>query len=181
MKRIAVFCASTGDDRPDLVEASEALVDAIADRGLGIVYGGARVGLMGVVARRALARGVDIVGVLPKRLLDRELQQPDLTRIHLVDTMAERKLRMASEAAAFVALPGSIGTLEEILEQWTAHYIGYHRRPIGFLDVDGFWRPFFSALQAMHGRGVVRAEHLAIPVLEADPRRLLERLLPPHD
>lgn len=179
MRRIAVFCASNAGDDPALASASRALVDAIAARGFGIVYGGASVGLMGVVAAQALTRGVDVIGVLPKRLLGRELLMPDLTRTFLVDTMAERKERMAKEADAFIALPGSIGTLEEILEQWTAHYLGYHDKPIGFLDVDGYWQPLFSALASMHARGVVRSEHLRIPVLGTDPVALLDQLLPP--
>lgn len=179
MKRVAIYCASNGADDPALVAGAEALVDAIAARGLGIVYGGASVGLMGVVARRALAEGVDIFGVLPRRLLDRELLQPDLSRTELVDTMTERKTIMAREASAFVALPGAIGTLEEILEQWTARYVGYHDKPIGFLDIDGYWSPFFAAMQAMQQRGVVRAAHLAIPLIDSDPASLLDRLLPP--
>jgi uncharacterized protein (TIGR00730 family) len=177
MRRVAVFCASNAGEDPVLCAGARALVDAIADRGLGIVYGGASVGLMGVVARHALQRGADVIGVLPKRLLDRELLQPDLSRIHLVDSMTERKERMAAEADAFVALPGSIGTLEEIIEQWTANYLGYHRKPIGFLDVDGYWQPFFSALATMQARGVVRPEHLRIPLIDQDPVALLERLL----
>jgi len=176
--RVAIYCASNGDDDPALVAGAESMVDALAARGLGIVYGGASVGLMGVVARRALAKGVDIFGVLPRRLLHRELLQPDLSRIELVDTMTERKTIMAREASAFIALPGAIGTLEEILEQWTARYIGYHDKPVGFLDIDGYWSPFFAAMQTMHLRGVVRAAHLAIPVICPDPVSLLDRLLP---
>ncbi len=178
VRRVAIYCASNGDDDPALVAGAEALVDALAARGWGIVYGGASVGLMGVVARRALQRGVDIFGVLPRRLLDRELLQPDLSRVELVDTMTERKTIMAREASAFVALPGAIGTLEEILEQWTARHVGYHDKPIGFLDVDGYWAPFMAAMQQMHLRGVVRAAHLAIPILSTDPSDLCDRLFP---
>jgi uncharacterized protein (TIGR00730 family) len=104
--------------------------------------------------------------------------QPDLSRVELVDTMTERKIRMAVQASAFVALPGAIGTLEEILEQWTARHIGYHDKPIGFLDVDGYWAPFMAAMQTMMLRGVVRPQHLSIPVIATDADDLLERLLP---
>lgn len=179
MERIAVFCASNAGEDPAFVAGAHALVDAIGRRGMGIVYGGASVGLMGVVARRAIATGVDIVGVLPRRLLDRELLQPDLSRIELVDTMTERKIRMAVQASAFVALPGAIGTLEEILEQWTARHIGYHDKPIGFFDVDGYWAPFMAAMQTMMLRGVVRPQHLSIPVIATDAEDLLERLFSP--
>jgi uncharacterized protein (TIGR00730 family) len=175
--RVAIYCASNADDVPAFVRGAEELVDAIAERGLGIVYGGARNGLMGVVARRALARGVDVLGVLPRRLMDRELLMPGLTGIEIVDTMAERKAIMAREASAFVALPGAIGTLDEILEEWTTRYLGVHDKPIGFHDVDGYWQPLLTALGTMRDRGVVRDQHLAIPVVDADAGRLLARML----
>lgn len=176
-KLIAVFCASNADEIPSLVEAAESLVDEIAERGLGVVYGGARVGLMGVVARRALARGIPTVGVIPRRLLDRELLMPGLSDTHIVETMAERKAVMAQTASAFVALPGAIGTLDEIVEQWTLHYLGEHDKPIGFLDVEGYWQPLFDALAAMSQRGVVRPAHLAIPRVHTEPHALLDALL----
>lgn len=177
-KLVAVYCASNADDVPGFVRGAEALVDAIADRGMGVVYGGARVGLMGVVARHALARGIEVVGVIPKRLLDRELLMPGLTRTEIVETMAERKAIMAREASAFVALPGAIGTLDEILEEWTTRHLGIHDKPIGFHDVEGYWSPFLEALRTMHARGVVRDVHLAIPVVHADARALLDAMLP---
>lgn len=175
--RIAIFCASNGDDVPSFVRASEALVDAIAARGLGIVYGGARVGLMGVVARRALAVGVNVTGVIPRSLLDRELLMPGLDRAEVVETLAERKLLMSREADAFIALPGAIGTLDELLEEWTLHYLGVHEKPIGILDVDGYWTPFLAALEQMHRAGIVRGAHLEIPLVERDPTALVDRLL----
>lgn len=176
IRRIAVFCASNAADVPAFVRGAEELVDALADRGLGIVYGGARVGLMGVVARRAIARSVDIVGVLPRRLLHRELLQTQLSHVELVDTMSERKAKMAAQADAFIALPGAIGTLDEILEEWTTHHLGVHHKPIGFLDTDGYWQPFFAALHAMHAHGVVRDEHLAIPKIDRSAEDLLDAL-----
>ena len=176
--RIAIYCASTADDQPDLVRGAEALVDAIAERGMSIVYGGASVGLMGVVGRRAIARGVDILGVQPKALLNREFGQAGLTRTEIVDSMIERKARMASIADAFIALPGAIGTLDEIFEQWTTRYIQVHQKPIGFLDTSGYWKPLMGALEVMHTRGVVRAAHLAIPIIEEDASTLLQQMFP---
>jgi uncharacterized protein (TIGR00730 family) len=173
---VAIYCASNADDVPAFVEGTEDLVDALAERGLGVVYGGARVGLMGVVARRALARGVPVLGVIPRRLLDRELLMPGLTGTEIVDTMAERKALMAREASAFVALPGAIGTLDEILEEWTTRHLGIHDKPLGFHDVDGYWAPFFDALRTMHARGVVRDAHLAIPAIHRDARTLLDAM-----
>ncbi|MBX7192868.1 MAG: TIGR00730 family Rossman fold protein [Sandaracinaceae bacterium] len=175
-KLVALYCASNADDVPALVQGTEALVDALADRGLGVVYGGARVGLMGVVARRALARGIEIVGVIPRRLLDRELLMPGLSRTEIVDTMSERKAIMSREACAFVALPGAIGTLDEILEEWTTRHLGIHDKPIGFLDVDGYWSPFLAALETMRARGVVRDAHLAIPVVRSEAGPLLDAM-----
>ncbi len=177
-KRIAVYCASNADDVPALVTGARDFVDAIAERGFGIVYGGARVGLMGVVAQRAIERGVEVIGVIPKRLLDRELLMPGLSKVVIVETMAERKALMSEEAAAYVALPGAIGTLDEICEQWTLRHIGVHDKPIGFHDVDGYWAPLLGAIRAMHARGVVREAHLAIPVVHHDARTLLKTILP---
>lgn len=178
MKRVAIYCASNGDDQPDLVAGAERLVDALAERGMGIVYGGARVGLMGVVARRALARGLSVLGVIPRRLLDRELLMPGLAHHEIVETMAERKEIMAREASAFIALPGSIGTLEEITEQWTARYLNIHEKPLGFHDVGGYWGPFLKAMGDMHARGVVRDAHLSIPVVHSDAHALLDAMFP---
>jgi uncharacterized protein (TIGR00730 family) len=176
--RVALYCASTADDQPDLVAGAEALVDALAERGMGIVYGGASVGLMGIVGRRAIARHIDILGIQPKALLSREIGQPGLSHTEVVDTMIERKARMAAMADGFIALPGAIGTLDEIFEQWTTRFIGVHQKPIGFLDTSGYWQPLMSALQTMRARSVVREGHMTIPVVEEDPRRLLQRMFP---
>lgn len=176
--RIAIYCASSADDQLDLVRGAEALVDAIAERGMSIVYGGASVGLMGVVGRRAIDRDVDILGVQPKSLLSREFGQVGLTRTEIVDTMIDRKARMASIADGFIALPGAIGTLDEIFEQWTTRYIQVHQKPIAFLDTGGYWQPLMLALEGMHRRGVVRAAHMAIPIVEEDAKALLQRMFP---
>lgn len=175
---IAIYCASTADDQPDLVQGAEALVDAIAERGMRIVYGGASVGLMGVVGRRAIARHVDITGILPTALLHREAGLLGLTQMELVDSMVVRKARMAELADAFIALPGAIGTLDEIFEQWTTHYIQVHQKPIGFLNTGGYWTPLMEALVGMHARGVVRTQHLQIPIVEEHPTALLKRMFP---
>lgn len=176
--RIAVYCASNADDVPTLVAGARDFVDAVAERGFSIVYGGARVGLMGVVAQRAIERGVEVIGVIPKRLLDRELLMPNLSNVVIVETMAERKALMAHEASAYVALPGAVGTLDEIFEQWTLRHVGVHDKPIGFHDVDGFWSPMLGALRTMNARGVVRDAHLAIPHVHHDARTLLRAMLP---
>ena len=175
---IAIYCASTADDQPDLVQGAEALVDAIAERGMRIVYGGASVGLMGVVGRRAIARHVDITGILPTALLHREAGLLGLTRAEIVDSMIVRKARMAELADAFIVLPGAVGTIDEIFEQWTTNYIQVHQKPIGFVNTGGYWTPLMEALVGMHARGVVRREHLAIPVVDADPTKLLQRMFP---
>jgi len=177
-QRIAVYCASNAADVPALVDGAIDFVDAVAERGFSIVYGGARVGLMGVVAQRAIERGVEVIGVIPKRMLDRELLMPGLSRVVIVETMAERKALMCEEAAAYVALPGAIGTLDEIFEQWTLRHVGVHDKPIGFHDVDGYWAPMIGALHAMRARHVVRDAHLAIPVVHHDARTLLRTMLP---
>jgi uncharacterized protein (TIGR00730 family) len=176
-RSIAVFCASTLGHEPAFADAARALVRGCASREIAIVYGGAKVGLMGVVGDEALAAGVHVTGVITHGLVEREVAHQSLSRSHVVQTMHERKTRMADLAGAFVALPGAIGTMEEIFEQWTWRWLGIHEKPIAFLDTEGYWTPMLDAIAGMEKRGIVRAAHRAIPIVERDPEVLLDRLL----
>ncbi|MQA33384.1 TIGR00730 family Rossman fold protein [Modestobacter roseus] len=157
--RIAVFTGSQAGP-PSHQRAAAAFATDLADSGVGIVYGGGRVGLMGVVADAALAAGGEVVGVIPQHLVDDELAHPGLPRLEVVQTMHERKAAMAGLADAFVALPGAAGTLEELFEAWTWGMLGLHAKPTALLDVDGFWQPQLAQLRRMVDDGYLAANRL---------------------
>ena len=146
--RIAVFTGSH-DGPPSHTDAAAAFAGELAKAGIGIVYGGGRVGLMGVIADAALAAGGEVVGVIPQHLVDDEVAHPGLPRLEIVGSMHERKAVMADLADAFVALPGAAGTLEELFEAWTWGMLGLHAKPTALLDVDGFWQPLLQQLRRM--------------------------------
>jgi uncharacterized protein (TIGR00730 family) len=178
---VAIFCSSTLGHEPVFAEAGRALVRGCAARKIDIVYGGAKVGLMGVIGDEAIAAGVHVTGVITHGLVSREVAHDSLSRSHVVETMHERKTRMAELAGAFIAMPGAIGTMEEIFEQWTWRWLGIHEKPIAFLDTDGYWTPMLDAIAGMERRGIVRAAHRAIPIVERDPGVLLDRLAAAHE
>ncbi|MGY1635453.1 TIGR00730 family Rossman fold protein [Geodermatophilus sp. SYSU D00742] len=146
--RVAVFTGSRSGP-PSHQQAAADLAADLARAGVGIVYGGGHVGLMGVVADAALAAGGEVVGVIPQHLVDDELAHPGLPQLEVVDSMHERKARMAELADVFVALPGAAGTLEELFEAWTWGMLGLHAKPVALVDVDGFWQPLLTQLRRM--------------------------------
>ena len=139
LKSVCVFCGASPGARPIYHEAAAQLGRHIAERGLTLVYGGGAVGLMGVVADAALAAGGEVIGIIPQSLERAEIGHKGLTRLEVVDGMHARKARMAELADAFIALPGGLGTLEELFEVWTWGQLGYHAKPLGLLEVDGFY------------------------------------------
>ena len=139
MRSICVYCGSSFGNDPAYAEAAKALATDIAQRGLRLVYGGASVGLMGVIADTALAAGGEVVGVIPQVLVDREVAHQSLTELHTVGSMHERKALMADLSDAFVALPGGIGTLEELIEVYTWSYLGIHDKPFGLINTNGYY------------------------------------------
>ena len=153
MNRLCVFCGSSPGHNPVYAALATQLGQALAQRGIGLVYGGGRVGLMGVVADATLAAGGKVIGVIPKALMDRELGHGGATELRVVDSMHERKALMAELADGFVALPGGIGTLEEIFEVWTWAQLGIHRKPCGLLDVNGFFSPLVGFLDQVVANG----------------------------
>jgi len=176
LRTLAVFCGSRLGARPVYRTAAEAFARAAARRGLTLVYGGGNVGMMGVLADAALAAGGEIVGVIPRFLERREVGHAGLTRLELVDSMHERKARMAELADAFVALPGGLGTLEELFEVWTWNLLGIHSKPCGLLDVDGYFAPLVEFLDRSVEEAFVSAGHRGILSVDDDPERLLDRL-----
>jgi uncharacterized protein (TIGR00730 family) len=149
---------------------------AVASRGLGVVYGGGRVGLMGALADGALGAGGEVVGVIPQELVERELAYGGLSELHVVGSLHERKALMAELADAFVALPGGFGTLDELMEQLTWSQLGLHAKPVGVLDVDGYWRPLIALARHATEEGFVRESDLGAIAVGDEPGALLDRL-----
>jgi uncharacterized protein (TIGR00730 family) len=175
LQAVCIFCGSNFGRRPAYADAAAALGRAIGVRGLALVYGGARVGLMGAVADAALSAGAKVYGIIPQALVDKELAHPGLTRLETVGSMHERKARMADLADGFVALPGGAGTLEEICEVWTWAQLGFHRKPVGFLDVAGYYDALARFLDHAVEEAFIKAPLRDMLVFETDPERLLDR------
>jgi uncharacterized protein (TIGR00730 family) len=176
IRSVCVFCGSSAGDDPAFAAAARALGGAVARSGRRLVYGGGRVGLMGVLADAALARGAAVVGVIPSALARKEVAHPSLSELRVVGSMHERKATMAELADAFVALPGGLGTLEELFEVWTWGQLGLHSKPVGILGVADFFAPLLAFLDGLVARGFVRRQHRDMLVLDDDPERLLARL-----
>jgi uncharacterized protein (TIGR00730 family) len=176
IKRVLVFCGSSPGARPEYAAAADELGRLLARRSLGLVYGGARVGLMGAVADGALAAGGEVVGVIPRQLVEHEIAHTGLTELHEVSTMHERKALMADLSDAVIALPGGTGTLDELFELFTWSQLGLHRMPIGLLDVVGYGQPLLALLDHMVTERLLRAEHRATLLASADATDLLDRL-----
>ncbi|HWG12713.1 MAG TPA: TIGR00730 family Rossman fold protein [Streptosporangiaceae bacterium] len=160
LSRVCVYCGSSAGSGPEFAESARALGQLLARDGLTLVYGGAEVGLMGLVADAALAAGGRVVGVMPRNLVEREIAHPNLTELVEVGSMHERKQRMFDLADAFVALPGGLGTLEELTEIATWAQLGMHRKPIVTLDVSGYWAAFHSFLGDAVRHGFMKPENL---------------------
>ncbi|MBG0776042.1 MAG: TIGR00730 family Rossman fold protein [Desulfovibrionaceae bacterium] len=175
MRRICVFLGSNYGTLPEYTEAARGLGRELARRGLGLVYGGACVGLMGELADAALGAGGEVTGVMPRALVDKELAHTGLTDLRVVETMHERKALMAELADGFVAMPGGLGTLEEIFEVLTWAQLGFHGKPCGLLDVRGYYRSLALFLDHITGQGFVMPAHREMILVDEDPGLLLER------
>ena len=176
LKSVCVFCGASPGARPIYHEAAAQLGRHIAERGLTLVYGGGAVGLMGVVADAALAAGGEVIGIIPQSLERAEIGHKGLTRLEVVDGMHARKARMAELADAFIALPGGLGTLEELFEVWTWGQLGYHAKPLGLLEVEGFYARLTDFLDHLVAERFVREQHRAILQIDASPAALLDRM-----
>jgi uncharacterized protein (TIGR00730 family) len=176
VERVCVFCGASSGRLPAYAEAARILGATVAARGLGLVFGGGRVGLMGAVADGALSGGGEVIGVIPQELLDRELAHGGLSELHVVGSLHERKALMAELADAFVALPGGFGTLDELLEQLTWSQLGLHDKPVGLLDVEEYWRPLIELARHATAEGFVREADLAAIAVATDADGLLDRL-----
>jgi uncharacterized protein (TIGR00730 family) len=176
VKRVLVFCGSHPGARADYVAHAQELGRLLAARKLELVYGGARGGLMGALADSALAAGGTAIGVMPTGMLENEVAHATLTKLHLVDTLHERKELMAELSDGVIALPGGLGTLDELFELLTWKQIGLHRQPFGVLDVDGYWQPLLRLLEHAVAEGFLEAEHVEALLVEREAAPLLDRL-----
>ncbi len=177
VQRVCVFCGSKDGDRPLYREAATGFGRALASHGLDLVYGGAQHGLMGAVADAVLAGGRQIVGVVPRGLARQEFAHPELSEHHVVDTMYERKAMMAERADAFVALPGGFGTMDELFDMLTGAQLGLHHKPIGLLDVDGYYAPLLEWISGGLQRGFIPGGLKDVLLVRAEPEALVEALL----
>lgn len=175
MKRISVFCGASEGARPAYAESARQLGAELVSRGLGLVYGGCAVGIMGVLANAVLRHGGEVIGVIPQTLATRELAHPGLTELRVVSSMHERKATMASLADGFIALPGGLGTLEETFEILTWAQLGIHAKPIGVLNVEGYWDGLRQLLTQAVAEGFVRPEYAELLMFADAPAGLLDR------
>ncbi len=174
--RVAVFLGSSVGSRPEYAAAAAGLGKCLAEAGTGLVYGGASVGLMGVLADAALAAGGEVIGVIPEHVFSAELAHQGLTRLEVVASMHERKARMAELADAFAALPGGLGTLDELFEILTWRQIGLHAKPIVLVDVNGFWDRLAELVDALADEGFVAESSRGCLLRARDPGELLSLL-----
>jgi uncharacterized protein (TIGR00730 family) len=183
LSSICVYAGSSPGARPAYAEAARALGEAIAGRGLALVYGGGDVGLMKVIADTAMGAGAPVTGIIPRTLLEREIGHGALTELLVVETMHERKLAMAERADAFIALPGGIGTVEELVEVLTWTQLGVHDKPCAVLDVEGYWQPLLAMLDHAVDERFLAEQHRDMLLSGTDPAALLDALeawQPPH-
>jgi uncharacterized protein (TIGR00730 family) len=175
IRRLAIFCGSNPGVRPDYVDAARSLGRLLAQRGIGVVYGGSNVGLMAALADAMQDERGDIIGVIPRMLVEREVANTALSDLRIVDSMHQRKAMMVELADGFIALPGGIGTLEEFFETWTWAQLGMHAKPCGLLNVAGYFDPLLEFLDHAVAERFVRDVHRSMVVVESDPTALLAR------
>jgi uncharacterized protein (TIGR00730 family) len=177
MKRVCVFCGSSLGRRDEYRFAARNLAQELAGRKIGLVYGGGRVGLMGELADAATAAGGEVIGVIPRPLISRELAHPRLSELHTVENIHDRKTLMADLADAFIALPGGYGTLEESFEVLSWAGLGLHAKPFGLLDVAGYYQPLLRFLDLAVAEGFLSPKSRALLVVEPEPARLVDALV----
>jgi uncharacterized protein (TIGR00730 family) len=175
MKAVCVFCGSSIGQDPAYREAALSVGHALARAGLTLVYGGGKVGLMGAVADAAIASGGRAVGVIPRALVEREIAHAGLTELHVVETMHERKTRMADLSDAFIALPGGAGTLEEFFEQWTWAQLGVHGKPCALLNVKDYFAPLIAMMQKIVAHGFMMQRYFDMLVIDTEIEAVLKR------
>lgn len=181
-RAICVYCGSNVGSRPDYAATARVIGELLAGEGIRLVYGGGRVGLMGIVAEAAMAAGGEVIGIIPRALDRREIANAAISELHIVDSMHERKALMNELSDGFIALPGGFGTLEELCEMLTWGQLGIHAKPVGLLDVAGYYAPFLAMLDHAVREQFLHPDHRRWLLSEAEPAELLARMrgfLPP--
>ena len=173
---VCVYCGSRLGTSVAFADAARRVGHEIGRRGWQLVYGGGRAGLMGVVADAALAAGATAIGVIPETLMDKELGHRGLTELHVVQTMHQRKMMMAERSDAFLALPGGIGTFEELFEVWSWRQLGYHAKPLGLLNVDGYYDRLLDFLRQSRDQGLMTTAQTDLLLVDREPDAMLDRL-----
>lgn len=176
LTRICVYCGSSAGNDEAYGLAAESLGRIIAQKGMTLVYGGAKVGNMGRIADAALAEGGTVVGVIPRALVDKEIAHTGLSDLHVVTSMHERKAKMAALSDGFIAMPGGLGTLEELFEMLTWSQLGFHQKPCGLLNVRGYYNELLRFLEKAVAEGFIRKQHEALFLQDQDPETLLTKL-----
>ncbi len=176
MKRICVFCGSSGGARPEYADAARRLGTAMARRGIALVYGGGRVGLMGTIADAVMQEGGEVVGIIPHGLVVREAAHETVTDLRVVNSMHERKALMQTLSDAFISMPGGMGTIEETCEMMTWAQLGIHRKPCAVLNIEGYYDPMLTFFDHGVREGFIRPEHRMLLVEGRDPENLLDLL-----
>tara|TARA_R110002051_G_scaffold325834_1_gene431889 strand:+ start:47982 stop:48560 length:579 start_codon:yes stop_codon:yes gene_type:complete len=174
--RICVFCGSSAGNQPVYIEAAQQLGTALAKAGIGLVYGGAQVGLMGAVADAALAAGGEVIGVIPRHLVERELAHEGLTELREVGSMHERKAMMADLSDGFIALPGGVGTFEELFEIWTWGQLGHHLKPCALFNASGYYDKLIAFLDHAMNEGFMRQAHREMLIVSPDVDSVLAKI-----
>jgi len=177
MKRICIFCGSSSKVAPVYNDAAAAMASEIALKDIGVVYGGASVGTMAVVANAALEAKGEVVGVIPSSMKEREIAHTGLTELHVVESMHDRKALMVSLSDGFIALPGGMGTLDELFETWTWRQLGIHNKPIGMLNVNGYFDGLLAYLDSTVEAGYVKRPDREMLIVDHNAGRLLQRLV----
>lgn len=183
MRRLAIYCGSASPADTTYVDAARHVGHTLAERGIGVVYGGGRLGLMGAVADAALEAGGEVIGVIPEKLVAAEVAHRGCTELHVVQTMHQRKQMFTDLSDGFITLPGGVGTMDELWEAISWSQIGYHQLPVGLLNVAGFYDPLIAFNRQMIDVGFIRPQHKDILIADADLDRLLERMAAyqPHE
>ena len=181
MKQLCVFCGSNAGNHPDYLTAANTVGTVLAQRGIGLIYGAGNIGLMGAVADACLLAGGEVIGIIPQALMGKEVagrpvDHQTLTRIEVVDSMHTRKARMAELSDGFIALPGGFGTFEEVCEILTWSQLGFHTKPVGILNVAGFYDPLLALFDRAVEDGFLRAQNRDMALVDTDIERLLERM-----
>lgn len=174
MKSIAIFCGSAAGNDPIFIDTARHVGQVLAENQIQLIYGGGKVGLMGAVADSVLAHGGQVIGVMPKALVDREIAHAGLTKLYVVDNMHQRKMQMSELADGFIALPGGAGTLEEIYEQWTWAQLGTHSKPCAFLNVAGYYQLLLDMVAVMVEKGFTQQRYADMLIHKQTIEEILE-------